>query len=197
MLASQSPRRAEILRQAHIPFRVRVAPEPVDEAVLPGESPVDYVRRLAVAKASAILADAQDLVLGADTTVVVDGEILCKPVDHADARRMLTLLSGRSHEVITGFCLKQGRDVIISHEITIVWFIEMSSAEIDDYVASDEPMDKAGAYAIQGGASRFIRRIEGCYFNVVGLPVWHVYNYCRIITSSIPPITVRPGITTP
>jgi septum formation protein len=175
VLASQSPRRAEILRQAGIPFVIRVAP--VDETPLSQEAPEDYVRRLAEAKACAVPAAEDEIVLGADTTVVVNGAILGKPEDAADARRMLSILSGRRHEVMTGICLLRGEDVLIDHAVTAVWFAPMSAAEIDQYVASGEPMDKAGAYGVQGGASKFIPRIEGCYFNVVGLPISLVYQY--------------------
>jgi septum formation protein len=175
ILASQSPRRAEILRQAGIPFVVRAAP--VDEDLLPGEMPDTYVRRLAQAKARAVEATGDEIVLGADTTVVVDQEILAKPADAIDAHRMLTLLSGRRHEVMTGICLRRGEEMICDHAVTAVWFAAMTEQEIDDYVASGEPMDKAGAYAVQGAASKFIPRIEGCYFNVVGLPIALVYRH--------------------
>jgi septum formation protein len=174
VLASQSPRRAEILRQAGIPFVVRVAP--VDETLLPGEAPEDYVRRLAEAKARAVPAGPEEIVLGADTTVVVGHNILAKPVDAEDARRMLSLLSGRRHKVMTGICLLRGDEKICEHEVTSVCFAFMSTREIDSYVASGEPMDKAGAYAVQGAASKFIMGIEGCYFNVVGLPISLVYR---------------------
>jgi septum formation protein len=178
VLASQSPRRAEILRQAGIPFTVRAAS--VDEAPRAGESPVDYVRRLAVLKAQAVPASDAEIVLGADTTVVVGNEMLGKPADAADASRMLALLSGRRHEVITGICLRRGDgDSFCGHAVTAVWFAALAAREIEDYVASGEPMDKAGAYAIQGLASKFIERIEGCYFNVVGLPVALVYAHLR------------------
>ena len=175
VLASQSPRRAEILRQAGILFVVRVAS--VDETPLPAEDPIEYVRRLAEAKAVAVPAEEGETVLGADTTVVVDGQMLAKPEDAADARRMLSLLSGRRHEVITGICLRRGEERLCDHAVTAVWFAPMSEREIEDYVASGEPMDKAGGYAIQGLASKFIPRIEGCYFNVVGLPVSLLWRY--------------------
>lgn len=175
VLASRSPRRAEILAQAGIPFVVRAAE--VDEAPREKESPEKYVQRLAETKARAIHAAPEDVVLGADTTVVIDGEMLGKPADAADARRMLELLSGRRHEVLTGICLKRGIEVIADWAATQVWFATMTAREIDDYVASGEPMDKAGAYAIQGLASKFIQKIDGCYFNVVGLPVALVYRH--------------------
>ncbi len=177
MLASQSPRRSEILRQAGIPFVVRAAE--VDETPLAGESPEDYVRRLAELKALAVEAGAEEQVLGADTTVVIDGEMLGKPADAADARRMLELLSGRRHEVLTGICLKRGVDVVRDWAATSVWFVAMREREIEEYVASREPMDKAGGYAIQGLGSKYIEKIDGCYFNVVGLPMSLVYRHLR------------------
>ena len=180
VLASQSPRRSEILKQAGIPFTVRAAM--VDESEMPGERPETYVRRLAELKARGVLAESGEIVLGADTTVVVDGLILGKPVDTDDARRMLALLSNRRHEVMTGICLKRGDSVVIDHAVTSVWFRAMTAQDIDDYVGSGEPMDKAGAYAIQGIASRYIERIEGCYFNVVGLPVSLVYRHYMNLT---------------
>ncbi len=179
ILASQSPRRAELLRNAGISFEVR--PADVDESTREGEEPFEYVRRLAREKALAVLASAPNgaLVLGADTTVVVDGESLGKPLNAEDARRMLRLLSGRTHQVTTAVCLaRRGRNSTVvaevESEVTEVEFSSMSAEEIAAYVASGEPMDKAGAYAIQGGASRWIPRIQGCYFNVVGLPVARV-----------------------
>lgn len=174
VLASQSPRRAEILRNAGIPFVVRVTP--VDETPRDGEKPEEYVQRLAEEKARAVHAEDSETVLGADTTVVIDGAMLGKPADAADARRMLKLLSGRKHEVITGIAIRRGGRVTCDWAITSVWFARMSECEIDDYVASGEPMDKAGAYAIQGLASKFVEKVEGGYFNVVGLPVSLVYR---------------------
>jgi len=177
VLASQSPRRREILSLAGIPFTVRAVP--IDETPLPGEAPVDYVRRMAEHKACAVHADAAETVLGADTTVVIGKVMLGKPEHPAGARRMLEILSGAKHEVITGICLKSGSNIVVDHAVTGVWFAPLSTREIDDYVASGEPMDKAGGYAIQGFASKFIRRIDGCYFNVVGLPVSLVYRHLR------------------
>jgi septum formation protein len=177
VLASQSPRRSEILRQAGIPFTVRVTT--VDESVQAGELPEAYVQRLAVEKAMAVEAGPDELVLGADTTVVIDGEMLAKPEDAADARRMLGLLSGRKHEVLTGIALRRGGEVVKDWAATSVWFTTMTEEEIDEYVASGEPMDKAGGYAIQGLASKYIEKIEGCYFNVVGLPVALVYRHWK------------------
>ena len=172
VLASASPRRAELLRAAGIVFDVE--PAHVDERVHDGEAPVDYVRRVAEAKALTVHQQRRgSVVLAADTTVVVGDRILGKPVDAADARRMLALLSGRSHEVITGVTIA-GPDTAPHEtrvETTAVEFAPLSLGEIEWYVASGEPMDKAGAYAIQGLASRFVTRIEGSYSNVVGLPI--------------------------
>jgi septum formation protein len=151
----------------------------VDETAVADEKPADYVRRLAVAKAMAVAAEPGEIVLGADTTVVIDGEMLGKPVDVADARRMLAMLAGRRHEVLTGICLRRGAEQTVDHATTAVWFSPLSAQEIEEYVASGEPMDKAGGYAIQGAASKFIPRVEGCYFNIVGLPVSLVYRHYR------------------
>lgn len=171
VLASASPRRADLLRAAGIPFEVIVAD--VDEALLSGEAPEAYVTRLARDKAAAVATRARGRrVLAADTAVVIDEHILGKPADAADARRMLGLLSGRTHQVMTGVCL----DSEVRLATTAVEFAPLSPDEIDQYVASGEPMDKAGAYAIQGLASRFVTRIDGSYSNVVGLPVALVYQ---------------------
>jgi len=175
VLASRSPRRSEILRQAGIPFVAR--PVEVDETPLEGESPCAYVQRLALAKALAAPADPEETLLAADTTVAVDGALLGKPADDGEARRMLTLLSGRRHDVLTGICLRRGDTLIRDCASTAVWFQTLSAGEIDEYVASGEPADKAGAYAIQGLASKFVEKIEGCYFNVMGLPVGMVYRH--------------------
>jgi len=137
------------------------------------------VQRLAGLKALAVPAGDDEIVLGADTTVVIDGEMLGKPADAADARRMLAALAGHTHEVLTGVALRRGETLVRDWATTRVRFAPMSASEIDSYVASGEPMDKAGAYAIQGLASKFIERIEGCYFNVVGLPVALVYRLLR------------------
>ena len=170
VLASGSPRRAELLRAAGIEFEVIVAD--IDERVHPGEAPAAYVARLAAEKARAVAGQAAGRpVLAADTAVVVDHDILGKPIDAADARRMLRRLSGRAHQVMTGVCV----DGVTRVETTTVEFASLSDAEIDWYVASGEPMDKAGAYAIQGLASRFVTRIAGSYSNVVGLPIAPVY----------------------
>ncbi|HYE85925.1 MAG TPA: Maf family protein [Vicinamibacterales bacterium] len=170
MLASRSPRRSELLTAAGIAFEVLAAD--IDETPHAGESPIAYVERLAIDKARAVLALRPEArVLGADTTVTIDGEILGKPVDEADARRMLRLLSGRVHEVHTGIALVSVGRARSAVDTTRVWFDAMTDEDISWYVATGEPVDRAGAYAIQGFASRFIPRIEGSYSNVVGLPV--------------------------
>jgi septum formation protein len=174
ILASQSPRRRELLERAGIPFRVSVAGVPEYPAA--GESGPEYVLRLSREKAFAVEGE---LVLGADTVVVVDAEILEKPADDDHARGMLKKLSGRMHQVFTGICLRTGermqQDVCETH----VHFMELTADEIDAYVASGEPADKAGAYGIQGLASKFVHRIEGDYLNVVGLPVALVYSMLK------------------
>ncbi len=180
VLASASPRRQELLRNAGIPFTVY--PANIPEAPLSGESPRACAERLAREKANVVLVQQPGkFVLGADTIVVVDGEILGKPRDEADAMRMLRLLSGRTHQVTTGVCLvgplrtgnqKPGTGFEDTRsETTLVAVTHLSDEDIHTYIATGEPMDKAGAYAIQGIASRWIPRIEGDYFNVVGLPV--------------------------
>lgn len=173
ILASASPRRADILRAAGIPFSVLSSA--VDETPIPGEPPADLVRRLAAAKAELVAARAigPAIVIAADTTVALDGAILGKPRTSDDARQMLQQLSGRTHSVITGVTLIRLPDVEHREfvETTQVHFATLSEQEITHYLASGEPFDKAGSYAIQGLASRFIPRIDGCYFNVVGLPL--------------------------
>jgi len=174
VLASASPRRRELLAQAGYSFAVRAAD--IDEALHPGEDPIAYVTRLAREKAEAVFAlrsesDPSLTVLGADTTVCVDRQILGKPESPEDAARMLRLLSGRTHRVITGVALVSAHQTQVAAEVTAVQFLSLSDAEIAGYIATGEPDDKAGAYAIQGRAARWIPRIEGCYFNVVGLPI--------------------------
>jgi septum formation protein len=181
LLASKSPRRAELLSAAGIEFTVRAAD--IDETPVPGESPRDYVLRLAIEKASAVDAADGEIVLAADTTVVLGNEILGKPTCEADARRMLLALAGQRHEVVTGICVRAGSRLTSGIDTTAVWFSRMSDEEIDAYVASGEPMDKAGAYGIQGLASRYIDRIEGSYSNVVGLPVAMTWRYLRAISA--------------
>jgi septum formation protein len=172
VLASASPRRRELLAQAGFTFTV--APASIDESLRPGENPVAYVVRLAKEKAEAVYAeqDASAVVIGADTTVVApNGEVLGKPADTADAARMLRLLSGATHQVMTGVAVRSEFGIETAAEVTHVSVLTLSDEEIDAYIATGEPMDKAGAYAIQGYAARWIPRIQGCYFNVVGLPL--------------------------
>ena len=173
ILASASPRRRELLAQAGFDFEVVSADVP--EIRRPGEDPIRFVTRLAREKAEAVISrepiPPNTLVLGADTIVLVDEEVLGKPQDEADAARMLRLLSGRTHQVITGVCLAKGSERQRAAEVTFVRFATLSDKEIEAYVATGEPLDKAGAYAIQGRAGRWVPRIHGCYFNVVGLPL--------------------------
>ncbi len=175
VLASASPRRAELLTAAGFAFDIAHAD--IDEALLPREPAGRYVLRLAEGKARAVAARFPDhAVLGADTTVVVDGHVLGKPADAADAVAMLRRLQGRAHEVLTGVALVTGGQAQVVLEATRVWFGPMTDAEIAVYVATGEPMDKAGAYGIQGWAARYVTRIEGSYSNVVGLPVARVHE---------------------
>jgi septum formation protein len=177
VLASSSPRRAEILRRSGWPFEA-VASN-IDETARAGEGAVEYVERLACEKAETVAEGrASGLVLGADTVVVVGGQVLGKPVDDADARRMLELLSGRWHDVLSGVALvrTETSEVLVAHELTRVRFASLTDAEIDWYISTGEPADKAGAYAIQGHAALFIEEIEGDYWNIVGLPIRLVYK---------------------
>ena len=178
ILASASPRRAEILRTVGWPFEA--CPVDIDEERHPNEEAAVYVERLAQekARAAAGVRVAGSTIIGADTVVVVDEEILGKPRDEDDARRMLRQLSGRWHQVLTGIVLINGTpsEIRVAHETTDVKFAAMSEGEIDWYVSSGEPMDKAGAYAIQGLGARFIEGIRGDYFSVVGLPVRLLYQ---------------------
>jgi septum formation protein len=181
VLASASPRRQELLRSAGIGFEVQ--PADIVEDPQPGESAKACAERLAREKALAVARQRpHDFVLGADTVVVVDGQILGKPSDANDAARMLRMLSGRKHQVITGVCLVINGQPSVASETTVVTVTEITDKEIADYVASGEPMDKAGAYAIQGIASRWIPRIEGDYSNVVGLPVALVFRMLKSAT---------------
>ena len=178
MLASASPRRAEILRAVGWSFETWAAN--IDETMRAGEKAEDAVQRLALEKAErAARLHPNALVLAADTTVVVDSQILEKPQDGADARRMLGLLSGRWHDVLTGVALARNDRRAVAYERTEVRFCEMSDEEIDWYIQSGEPMDKAGAYAIQGRASLFIEEIRGDYWNIVGLPVRLIYKLMK------------------
>jgi len=175
ILASASPRRRELLIQAG--YRFEVEPSSVVESRRPGEDAIRFTTRLAREKAAEVFARHQPstapmMVLGADTVVVCDGEVMGKPADAADATRMLLLLSGRTHQVVTGVAVVWGSgSAEVAAEMTQVTMHTLSPQEVADYVAGGEPMDKAGAYAIQGYAGRWIPRIHGCYFNVVGLPL--------------------------
>ena len=178
VLASASPRRAELLRAAGFSFEI--LPVHLDEHVRPGEKPREAVMRLAEAKAAAAAVLRRGaVVLGADTTVVIRGKPLGKPRDNEDAKRMLRLLSGRSHEVLTGICLCADGRRLVHVEPTRVRMGPMSEAEIDWYVATGEPADKAGAYAIQGLAGRFIEAINGSYSNVVGIPIASLHSLLK------------------
>lgn len=204
ILASASPRRRELLTQAGFTFEV--LPADVPEVRESGEDAIRFVTRLARQKAEAVavrqaelagpLASNDDtIILGADTVVVVDGELLGKPQDAADAARMLRLLSGRTHQVITGVCLVKGRERQTAAEVTFVRFVTLSDEEIESYVATGDPLDKAGAYAIQGRAGRWVPRIQGCYFNVVGLPLALVSSMIEAMQGSTPsPLPSREAI---
>ncbi len=186
ILASASPRRAEILRTVGWPFEA--LPVNIDESRRDGEDAVDYVQRLAREKAEAAELKIRDqLIVAADTTVVIDDHILEKPVDKEDAKRMLRLLNNRWHEVLTGIAVVDGDSrATIAHEQTEVKFAAMSDEQIDWYVATGEPMDKAGAYAIQGLGARFIEGVKGDFFNVVGLPVRLLFE---LVTQSHEPLS--------
>ena len=176
ILASASPRRRELLAQAGYTFTVESAD--IDESEHPNESPADYVRRLAEEKAQAVFArhvpQLDLIVLGADTTVVCEGRILAKPTDAADAKRMLRQLSGRTHQVLTGIAAVSRAGTTSAVESTDVTFAPIPGSELDLYCTTPEPLDKAGAYGIQGYAARWIPRIDGDYFNVMGLPIARV-----------------------
>jgi septum formation protein len=184
LLASNSPRRIELLRNADFDFEV--VPSGIDEgSPLAKDLPEDYALRVATAKAMRVAAGAPAgcLVLGADTIVTIDGLVLGKPTGPYDATRMLRMLSGQTHEVITAICIVRAPDQIaaLNHETTLVTFCELSEEEIRTYVLGHEPFDKAGAYAIQGLASKFVTRISGCYFNVVGLPIPLLYGILKTL----------------
>jgi len=188
ILASSSPQRTEVLRNAG--FLFEVVPAHVDESRREGETAGDFARRLAETKASVVAANLPQagrpaIIVGADTVISVEGLILGKPADAQNAREMLRRLSGRTHEVITGLAVlswpKGERRV--EQETTRVTFTALKENEIEDYVASGEPLGKAGAYAIQGLGGRFVERVEGCYFNVVGLPLARLYRILREMES--------------
>ena len=169
ILASASPRRKELLGLFHIPFTIRVAD--IDEAMDPGKAPFDEVARVSALKARAVPREDDDLVIAADTIVVCEGKVLGKPHTPEEAVAMLSLLSGRDHQVMTGCTVLRGEHCETFTEVTDLHFRPLSPKEIETYVASGEPMDKAGAYGIQGGAALFCERMVGDYYNVMGLPV--------------------------
>lgn len=169
ILASQSPRRKELMGLFHIPFTVRVAD--IDETMDPAKDPYDEVARVSRAKAEAVARAPEDLVVAADTIVVCNGQVLGKPADPQDAARMLRLLSGTDHQVMTGMSVLRGDRCITCTEVTDIHFRELTEQEVLDYVRTGEPMDKAGSYGIQGGAALFAEKMVGDYYNVMGLPV--------------------------
>lgn len=175
ILASQSPRRKELLGLMGIPFTVRVAD--IDEHMVPGKPVAEEVARLSREKALAVPRQEQDIVIAADTVVVLDGCVLGKPKDPEEAVRMLTRLSGNTHQVMTGLTVLQGQKLTSHTEITLVRFRTLTQAEIEAYVATGAPMDKAGAYGIQSdAAATFVERLEGDYYNVVGLPICRLHQ---------------------
>ena len=169
ILASQSPRRRELLALLRVPFTVEVAD--IDETMDPSKAPYDEVARLSYEKAVAVERERDDIVIAADTIVVCDGAVLGKPKDEAQAKQMLAMLSGRAHQVMTGMTVLRHQRAITSTTVTDIHFRALSEKEIEDYVATGEPMDKAGAYGIQGYAAPFAEHLVGDYYNVMGLPV--------------------------
>ena len=183
ILASQSPRRKELLGLFHIPFTVRVSD--ADETMDPTAPAQEQVALVSRRKAEAVPRDPDDVVIAADTIVVLGGEILGKPRDEADASRMLHLLSGRDHQVMTGMTVMRGAESRTVTEITDIHFRPLSDREIEAYIRTGEPMDKAGAYGIQGGAALFAERMVGDYYNVLGLPVCRLGQLLREIAPEI------------
>jgi len=177
ILASQSPRRKELLGLLRIPFTVKVAD--VNEKMDETKAPFDEVARVSRLKAEAVGREENDVVIAADTIVVCDGQVLGKPVDAADAARMLRLLSGRDHQVMTGLTVLRGTRALTGTEVTDIHFRELSEGEIEAYIRTGEPMDKAGSYGIQGGAAVFAEKLNGDYFNVVGLPLCRLWKLLR------------------
>ena len=169
ILASQSPRRRELLGLTGLDFIVRVAD--IDETMDPGRAPFEEVARVSRLKALAVSREPGDVVIAADTIVVCEGKVLGKPRDESDAFRILSLLSGRHHEVMTGMTVLRDDEIVTHTEVTRIHFRDLHPDEIRAYIASGEPMDKAGAYGIQGGAALFADQMEGDYYNVMGLPV--------------------------
>ncbi len=183
ILASQSPRRKELMALLRIPFEIRVAD--IDEIMDTQKLACDEVARVSRAKAEAVKRDADEVVVAADTIVVCDGQILGKPADEADAERMLTMLSGRSHQVMTGLTVLYAGECRSCTEITDITFAKLTPEQIRAYVATKEPMDKAGAYGIQGGAALFAEKITGDFYNVVGLPMCRLSRILREIAPEL------------
>ncbi len=184
ILASQSPRRRELMGFFRLPFVIRAAD--IDEAMDPARPPYEEVARVSGAKAEAIRRDPADVVIAADTIVVCNGKVLGKPKSQDQAARMLELLSGRDHQVMTGLTVLQGDRRVSCTEVTAIHFRTLTQEEILAYVATGEPMDKAGAYGIQGGAALFVQGIEGDYYNVMGLPVCRLGGILREFGLKIP-----------
>ena len=183
ILASQSPRRKELMGLFHIPFIIRISD--ADETMDPQLSAAEAVAQVSRRKAEAVTREENDVVIAADTIVVCGGEILGKPKDEADASRMLHLLSGRDHQVMTGMTLLRGNQCLVCTEITDIHFRDLSDREIDAYIRTGEPMDKAGSYGIQGGAALFADRMVGDYYNVMGLPVCRLGQLLKEIAPEI------------
>ena len=183
ILASQSPRRKELLGLFHIPFSVRVAD--IDETMDMNKAPFDEVARVSRQKAEAIQRAPEDVVIAADTIVVCQGRVLGKPKSPEDAKAMLRLLSGREHQVMTGMTVLRGETVLTCTEVTDIHFRELSEQEIEAYVASGEPMDKAGSYGIQGGAAVFAEKLVGDYYNVMGLPVCKLWKLLHTVAPEL------------
>lgn len=177
ILASQSPRRKELMGLFHVPFTVKAAD--IDETMDETKHPYDEVARVSRLKAEATPREPGDVVIAADTIVVCDGKVLGKPKNEADAIAMLRLLSGRDHQVMTGMTVLHGADAVTHTEVTDIHFRQLTEKEIIDYVRTGEPMDKAGSYAIQGGAALFCEKLDGDYYNVVGLPVCRLGQILR------------------
>ena len=188
ILASQSPRRRELLGLTGLDFTVRVAD--IDETMDPGKAPFDEVARVSRLKALAVQREPEDVVIAADTIVVCGGTVLGKPRDEEDAFRILSLLSGRSHEVMTGMTVLRGDELVTHTEVTRIHFRQLHPDELRAYIATGEPMDKAGAYGIQGGAALFADQMEGDYYNVMGLPVCRLAMILRSFGLPIWGVTV-------
>lgn len=183
ILASASPRRQELLRIFGCPFTVRAAD--IDETMDPDKAPFDEVARVSRQKAQAVAAGQDDVIIAADTIVVCCGKVLGKPKDAQDARRMLSLLSGRDHQVMTGCTVVRGSRAVTFTEVTDLHFRPLLPQEIQRYILTGEPMDKAGAYGIQGGAALFCQRMEGDYYNVMGLPLCRLGQVLRDMAPEI------------